>query len=647
VLLAATVMSHLVVGVFAIYAGAVIFLFRRPIKNVGRMAAIAVVAALLTAVWTLPLLATLAYTTDMGYSAIEEYVRYMFPYYPAYVAWMVPLIVVAIVMGAIKRRRSTLELAVIVTLAGLVFRFWDVFTDSPVWNLRLLPFWYLGLVFLAMVGAGEVVRAVALVLARAAPADWYPPDTPPPAPDVAVDEPRTVTQPQVLTEPPPPLVDRAHPLVRTLTVCVLVVAIAAFALWRTQSTRGFLQYWVRWNFTGYENVDGPESGLTKAFPEYEGLMETLEALPPGRSLWEPNDGIGSYGTPLALMMIPYWTDGKIPTMEGLYYESSATTPYHFMAVATLAGPGNASNPQVGLPYKTIADFDVGVAYLQSLGVRYYIAESEAAKQAAAANPDLELVATSDDLDNAKPFAWEIYEVRDSKLVEGLPFEPVVVPGVPAGDWQDDVAVPWWDAPATTPIDARRLDILGRPLVADGPKEWERARPPGVTQADAPDPSLPANNTLPLEAVPPVEVSRIRTTDHSVSFRVSRTGVPVMVKTSYFPNWTVSGAEGPYRATPNFMVVVPTSKDVTLTYSTTTAELLGRAGTVLGILGVAALALWPWYQRRRREQYATTETEDMPPERASEASDSEVGEASGPQDGARYPGAERAPTESTE
>jgi hypothetical protein len=280
-------------------------------------------------------------------------------------------------------------------------------------------------------------------------------------------------------------------------------------------------------------------------------------------------------------------------------------------------------------------------------VRYYIAESEAAKQAAATNPDLVRVATSPDLDGAKPFAWEIYEVRDSKLVEGVPYEPVVVPDVPPGDWQDDVAVPWWDAPATTPVDARRLDILGRPLVAGGPEDWERARPPGVTRADAPDPSLPANNTLPLEAESPVRVSRIRTTDHSVSFHVSRTGVPVMVKVSYFPNWTVAGAEGPYRATPNFMVVVPTSKDVSLTYSTTRAELLGKSGTVLGILGVGALALWPWYTKRRREGMedagATADADQpvqLPPERANAVSESEAGGgANGPEGGGRYPAAE--------
>jgi hypothetical protein len=120
----------------------------------------------------------------------------------------------------------------------------------------------------------------------------------------------------------------------------------------------------------------------------------------------------------------------------------------------------------------------------------------------------------------------------------------------------------------------------------------------VSRADAPDPRLPAADAVPRRSLPPVAVSNVRTTDHSVSFRVSRTGVPVIVNTSYFPNWTASGASGPWRATPNFMVVVPTSHQVRLEYSTTTAERVGRAGTAAGLLGVAGLAVWPWWRKRR-------------------------------------------------
>ena len=66
---------------------------------------------------------------------------------------------------------------------------------------------------------------------------------------------------------------------------------------------------------------------------------------------------------------------------------------------------------------------------------------------------------------------------------------------------------------------------------------------------------------------------------SVSFHVSRVGTPVLVKVSYFPNWHASGADGPWRVTPNLMVVVPTSHDVTLTYGRSAADDLGQLATL--------------------------------------------------------------------
>ena len=99
-------------------------------------------------------------------------------------------------------------------------------------------------------------------------------------------------------------------------------------------------------------------------------------------------------------------------------------------------------------------------------------------------------------------------------------------------------------------------------------------------------------------LPKVEVSNIRTTESSVAFDVSRTGVPVMVKTSYYPNWKAEGAKGPWRATPNFMVVVPTAKHVKLTFATSTADQAGRVLTVVGLLGLGALVWWGLATRRR-------------------------------------------------
>jgi hypothetical protein len=90
-------------------------------------------------------------------------------------------------------------------------------------------------------------------------------------------------------------------------------------------------------------------------------------------------------------------------------------------------------------------------------------------------------------------------------------------------------------------------------------------------------------------VRPATVTHIKQSDDSISFDVDKPGSPVLVKASYFPNWQASGAKGPYRVAPNQMVVVPTSRHVTLHYGYTGADRLGYALTLLGIVAVIALA----------------------------------------------------------
>jgi hypothetical protein len=66
------------------------------------------------------------------------------------------------------------------------------------------------------------------------------------------------------------------------------------------------------------------------------------------------------------------------------------------------------------------------------------------------------------------------------------------------------------------------------------------------------------------------------------------GVPVLVKISYFPNWEVSGADGPYRLGPNMMVVVPTSTDVHLNFGRSNVDLFAY---LLTLLGIVLLVVW--------------------------------------------------------
>jgi LPXTG-motif cell wall-anchored protein len=99
-------------------------------------------------------------------------------------------------------------------------------------------------------------------------------------------------------------------------------------------------------------------------------------------------------------------------------------------------------------------------------------------------------------------------------------------------------------------------------------------------------------------VTPTKVSGVVETTDTITFHASRTGAPVLVKTSYFPDWQASGATGPFRVTPNLMVVVPTARTVTLTYGTAT---VGKIGDVLTVAGVVLLVLGFLATRRRRQR----------------------------------------------
>ncbi len=181
--------------------------------------------------------------------------------------------------------------------------------------------------------------------------------------------------------------------------------------------------WSSYNYTGYEGQS--------SYPEYRAVIGAMEQVSKhygcGRTMWEYSDSENRFGTPEALMLLPYWTNGCIDSMEGLLFESSATTPYHFINQAELStGP---SEPEVGLPYaQTQGNVAIGVQHLQLLGVKYFLAESPEIEQQANANPSLQLVAKTGPWTYTynsvlTHTTWEIYLVKNSPLVTPLSNEP--------------------------------------------------------------------------------------------------------------------------------------------------------------------------------------------------------------------------------
>ena len=111
---------------------------------------------------------------------------------------------------------------------------------------------------------------------------------------------------------------------------------------------------------------------------------------------------------MALMLLPHWTDGCIGSMEGVFFEASGTTPYHFITAAAVSK--QSSNPVREIRYDN-NNGEKGVHYLQSLGVKYLMVFTPEAVREAAAQPELTEVATSG--------PWHIYRVQDSDLVVPL------------------------------------------------------------------------------------------------------------------------------------------------------------------------------------------------------------------------------------
>jgi hypothetical protein len=557
-LLAATVLCHLLTAAFAVAAACVLVLLRRPDRARWRLAAtVGALGVALAAFWLLPFVARLRYSNDMGWERTQEYLQNLFPWLrhddaaphaaTVHLEVVMPLALLGAVLAVARRRRGGAALTGIALAMATAF---VLVPRGPIWNARLLPFWYLACYLLAAYAIAELCLIVGSAIAgwgRDAP-NVFALAAPVMALVVVltvVGRPLGIFQTGRLELPG----DRSLPFVKLASL---------------DAGTNFVPAWAKWNYSGYERK-----------PDYAEYREVVEAMRRigkddgcGRAMWEYEPELNRFGTPMALMLLPYWTRGCIGSMEGLFFESSATVPYHFLNQSELST--SPSRAMRDLPYRQF-DIDEGVRHLQLMGVRYYMAISPVAQSQAAGNKDLRLLTTTTPRQIAygtrtETRFWQVYEVADSPLVTSLHDLPTVVEtGAKSKHGWLDMAVDWYQ-------DSARWDV---PLAVDGPAAWPRI--------DAPD------QVVPRDPVRPVKVSGIRVEDDRIHFRVDRTGVPVLVRMSYFPNWRVHGAKGPYRVTPNFMVVVPTARDVELRYGWTGVDYYGWLTTLIGIAVAVLLA----------------------------------------------------------
>lgn len=492
-------------------------------------------AALLSAFWLVPFFLRSDYFNDMGWERLNEVGPALLTN-PMKVA--LPVAAVGVLLSFATRDRLGMLFSILaLTSASAVANL----ADGKLWNARILPFYYLSVYLVAAIGIAIVARFSAATVSERLD-----------APDRRVLVGTTIAGLFVT------LITVSMPL-RILPFDQLQDDGSYEWLGVETSSKSFIPSWVAWNYSGYEEK--------RSYREYREVILTMDQLGDdvgcGRAMWEYSKDLDRYGTPMALMLLPHWTDGCIGSMEGLYFESSATTPFHFLNQSALSI--SPSRAQRDLPYKAFS-IERGVAQLQIMGVRYYMAQSDEAIAAARDHEELAEVAV------AEPFV--VFAVQRSELVEGLDIQPVVAAGIPLEDAGEEASrfdAGWVSQAVAFYNDPDRYAAMP---AENGPLEWKRVSTLSPTDGVAVEPAI---------------VSDLVVGTDSVSFTVDEIGKPVLVKISYFPNWSADGAEGPWRIGPNLMVVVPTENEVSLSYGRTSAEYLGYLLTLGGVVCLVAMS----------------------------------------------------------
>jgi hypothetical protein len=317
--------------------------------------------------------------------------------------------------------------------------------------------------------------------------------------------------------------------------------------------------WITWNYSGYESK--------QPWPEYRAMMDYLDYQAPGRVMWEHAPSLDKFGTPRIFELIPYWTDQ--PTMEGLLMESAFTAPYHFINQAELSLQPSHAIVGVQYPPRNTSD---GIAHLQFMNISYMISVSPEVTQELIADPRADFLTQIDICSFFRIAGGEGY-------VTVMRNRPV---RVKTEDWRSTI-VPWY----------KDLNALQVPVL------WDRGEPE-LQQFE-----LIASDQVTSPPVVPIETDGIvlseQIENERITFETTAIGEPHWIKMSYFPNWRVEGAEGPFVASPSFMMVIPTERVVTLYYGRTWSNNVGQILVVIGILVVVGTLVLD-RRRRRRDGY---------------------------------------------
>ena len=346
----------------------------------------------------------------------------------------------------------------------------------------------------------------------------------------------------------------------------VIAVLVAVLLWGTGRPADVMQ-WAEWNYDGLEKK--------ARWPVIRELVLPLAGTP-GRLANDLNDYNVSLGSSRIFEATPHLT-GK-PILEGGVVNSALGSLFAYFIQS------ETSDHYAGLPpivEPATFNFTNATRHLELFNVKHFIARSGKTKAALAESPDWNFLRESQ--------GWDLYELatHDGNYVFVPAFDPVPV----ATADRKATGLEWIYRPKLLNRFFVLLDERGEipaRFASDAVAE------PAASAFDRFDPvAKGSEGTAPAVARAAIREEEI--TARHIRFKTNAIGAPHIIKSAYFPNWKVRGAEGVYMVTPCFMLVYPTEEEVELYYGYLLSDNIGH---FLTLLGVALLCIAVITRRKR-------------------------------------------------
>ena len=305
-----------------------------------------------------------------------------------------------------------------------------------------------------------------------------------------------------------------------------------------------IESWIPWNYTGFE-----AKRLWPAFSSVNRFLKGVASDP--RVVYEHSPIHNGAGTTRAFESLPLFSGRS--TLEGLYMQSSISSPFVFYIQSEISQKSSRPFPQYKYSNVNLAG---GIEHLKLFNVKDFIVVSSEIKEKIKEFPQFKPAKT------IPPYS--IYELttNENRYVTPLKYEPILCE---TQNWKKTF-FRWF---------SNYGKYEGVHLVLDSNSSIDKSRFKLAIDSSLFQslPRIPINK--------PCDVNEeIR--DEQIIIRTSVPGVPLLIKISYHPNWKVEGADMVYLASPSFMLIYPDQEEVRLYFGKTFWNYLGNALTILGV-----------------------------------------------------------------